>query len=125
MKLQPRHRRAIAALLAGTVEDAARTVGVTERTIYNWLNDSEFAAALAAAETDALANAARLMAGGAEKAIAALTDVIDNAIDNREKIAAARAFLSSLPNVRLLGSIEAKLAKLLGEDSDSENVEAG
>lgn len=113
MNLAPRHHQAIITLLTGTVADAARASGVTERTVYNWLTDPDFAAALAEAESAAVAAVARVMAGGAEKAARALLDVLDDPeATRRERIAAARAYLSSLPPIRLLGSIEERIDAL-------------
>lgn len=120
MKLSYKHRRAIAGLLTlDTIAQAAENAGVTERTVYNWLNNADFRQALAEAEAQAVAEAARQMAAGAKKAVAALVEVIDDPeATNRERIAAASSFLAHLPQVRLLGSIEERLAR--AERGDTE-----
>ena len=45
-KLKPKQEEAIAALLTNrTVEDAARAVKITPRTLHRWLNETDFEAA--------------------------------------------------------------------------------
>ncbi len=53
--LTPRKRRALAALLTEpTVKAAATRAGVSRETVYKYLGDSEFQAALAVAQSSAL-----------------------------------------------------------------------
>jgi NADPH-dependent ferric siderophore reductase len=113
-KLPTKKRRAIAALLVTpSVKSAAQVAEISERTLHRWLKDTGFQAALAEAEAEAVAQAARQMAGGANEAVIALRQVLRNpAATPREKIAAASAYLSHLPKIRLLGSIEQALERL-------------
>ena len=115
--ISPQQNRAIAALLSGTVEDAATVAGVTERTIYRWLNLPAFRQALASAEAEAVSHAARLMAGHVSGAILALAAVLADAeATHGERTAAARALLNALPNVRMVGSIESAIEELRNRD---------
>jgi len=114
-KLSARQNRAVTALLtSSTIRAAAQVAKVGYRTLNRWLaEDEDFKQALIDAEAEALAQAARAMSTGASRAVQTLLAVIDDPVaTNSERIAAARSFLALLPNVRLLGSIEAKLAKL-------------
>lgn len=114
--LKANQARALESLLTfGNITTAAEAAGVTRRTIHRWLAEPEFKTALANAEAAALAAVARAMAGNASKATAALVAILDNPeASDRDKIAAARVLLGSLPNIRLLGSIESQLAELRG-----------
>ena len=60
VNLSVNQRRAIGALLeCSRIEDAADRAGVTDRTIYRWLQDPFFVAELRQAETTALGDAIR------------------------------------------------------------------
>ena len=78
ISLRPRQTAAIAALLnTGKVTDAAAAGGVTTKTIYAWLREPDFSAALRAAEADALRGLSRRLAGLGEAAADALRDALD------------------------------------------------
>jgi len=114
VSLRPNQAKALESLLTtGNLTTAAEAAGVSRRTLHRWLNEPAFRLALATAEAEALAAVARSMAFNADKAAAALVSILDapEATD-RDKIAAAKAFLASLPTVRLLGSIEGQLSEL-------------
>lgn len=120
-KIAPKKRRAITAFLeTGSTAEAAEAANVTQRTVQRWLQDPTFAQALAEAEAGELANTARLMAGNAVKAAGALVEVLEDTESSRkERIAAAKVFLTSLPNLRLLGSLEQKILDLEQGDYDN------
>ncbi len=76
--LRPRQVAAIASLLAtGKVPDAATAGGVSTKTVYAWLKQPDFAAALRAAEGDALRGLSRRLAGLGNAAADALSDALD------------------------------------------------
>lgn len=76
--LRPRQVAAIAALLAtGKIGDAAAAGGVSSKTIYAWLKQPDFSAALRAAEGEALRSLARRLAGLGGAAADALRDALD------------------------------------------------
>lgn len=121
--LTRRQRRAISALLTyPTVEAAAAACGLARQTLFRYLADDRFKLALAQAETEAIAQAARQMAGGASEAVAALRQVLENPDSTPgERIKAARALLAALPSLRLLGSIEQRLSDLQGESNETDD----
>ena len=54
-KLTPRQKAVIAELLTGSkIVDACENVGVAERTVYRWLNDTLFTSELRKAELQVL-----------------------------------------------------------------------
>lgn len=76
--LRPRQTAAIAALLAsGKVTDAATAGGVTTKTVYAWLRQPDFSAALRTAESEALRGLSRRLAGLGDAAADALRDALD------------------------------------------------
>jgi hypothetical protein len=117
--IKRRQRRAILTLLSEpTIKGAAKAAKIGEKTLHRWLaEDEEFKAELAEAEAQALGQTARVMGANADIAVSSLLLVLaDPGATNSEKTQAARAYLASLPPIRLLGSIEARLAELLGEN---------
>lgn len=113
--LSPQQHKAIQVLVeTGSITDAAEAANRERRTVYLWLKQPEFQHALQAAEAQALTLLATRMANDGNKAAAALVDVLDDSEStNSEKIAAARVILGNLPPLRLLGSIESQIAKLM------------
>lgn len=121
--LTTKQRRTIIALLEQpTTEAAAKSAGVTSRTIRRWFDDPAFVDALRQAESEAVSAAARQLAGGASEAAAALRSVLtDPNATAAAKSGAARAILASLPPIRLLSVIENRLdlLELLKNDNDT------
>lgn len=75
--MKPRQTKAVAALLTGaTIEDAALTAGVSKRSLYTWLKDTEFSEALKKAEASALDEVGRRLVGLANTAIDTLSNVM-------------------------------------------------
>ena len=111
----PRQARAIEALLtAPTIDQAAESAGVARRTIYRWLDDAGFRAALSAAEGKNLDRVTRRLLLLADKALNALESVLD---DPRQagagnKRLAAQAVLDQVVKLRELRNVEQRLASL-------------
>jgi hypothetical protein len=77
MTLKPRQYKAIQALMTcRTLEDAAKVVKVTPRTLRNWLNDPEFLAELYKVEAAMLDETRRRLAAGRSQALDTLEDLI-------------------------------------------------
>jgi hypothetical protein len=113
--LSTKQQRAIVALLgSSSVQEAAKTARVGERTLHRWLKENRaFQQALAAAEAEAIAQAGRQLAGAAGESAAALIAILqDKEAKDRDKISAALGLLSNLPKVREWSSLEAKLLEL-------------
>jgi ABC-type transporter Mla subunit MlaD len=109
-----RQRKALPLLVVNpNLAEVADIVGVTERTIFRWLNDPSFHIALRAAEGEAI-NAAtlRLLALG-DKAITVLEGIIDDQGEaTNQRRLAAQAVLDYLLKLRELRNIEERIASL-------------
>lgn len=96
-----------------TVTAAAAQAKVTTRTIYRWLTDPDFKAALAAAEANVLAVTTRAVMA----VMLAAVDTLKAAIDDPEaghgvKVRAADLLLVHAPRLYELRTLEARLAAL-------------
>ena len=105
-------QRAIPALLGNkTVEQAAQQAGVSTRSLYRWLAEPVFAAALRSAEGELLAAAVRSLAGLQAEAIATLHSAL-SAPKVADKIKAATALLNYGVQLRQTYVLEQRLAAL-------------
>ena len=120
--LRPEQQAAIRTLLTGTVEEAAKAAGRTRTTIYRWLREPEFKAALAEAEGEALAALSRELVHLGDKAAKALEAVFDNPKETGSvKVRAASVTLSQILKLRELYLLERRVAKIekdLGDAGD-------
>ena len=108
-----RQRKAITALLTtGDKNQAAEAAGVSRRTLYRWLHQAEFRAALQLAETEALDELSRELVRLAGKAARTLERAMDSAELDNARIRAADIVLSRLLQLRELVTIEQRLAAL-------------
>lgn len=110
----PAQRRLLAALLVSrNVREACKAAGIAERTAYSWLADSQFAAALAALEGQAIDEAARRLVQLTGSALDVLEAVLsDEAAPRSVRVRAAVAVLDELLKLRELRNVEARLAAL-------------
>ena len=89
MKIRARHRQAIELLSSGVaIGECADQVGVTSRSIFNWLEDDDFSKLLRARESEKIKrlNTKYLMAS--EKALVVLLDGLESE-DERIRIRSA------------------------------------
>ena len=99
--LSTNQARAIQALLAcATIEKAAEQAGLSGRTVYRYLNDPTFKAALRARQDQAIAAAVAALAGLAGDAIETLRGVLGDAEASRG--VQTRAALGVLDHVKRL-----------------------
>lgn len=92
--LTKRQRAAIAAILSTpTLQQAADQVGVTRRTLYRWLNQAEFRAALAEAQSDALGVVVARLAGLLGKALDVIGLDLGLGVDGKVRLRAALGIL--------------------------------
>jgi hypothetical protein len=114
VSLRANQRRAIEVLLkSGSVSKAAEAAHVSRNTLHRWMREPAFAAALAAAEADALANLSRRLVDLGDKA----TDTLEEAMAYDPKapgarVAAANSVLANLLKVRELAMLENRVAAL-------------
>lgn len=112
--LKPRQLQAIEALLSSdTVPSAAKACGVPVRTLYNWLEEPAFIAALRRAENRVIDEAARRLARVTGKAIAALEAVLDDPASHPGvRVRAALGILEQTLKVRSARDLDERLSAL-------------
>lgn len=112
--LTPRQQRTVAALLAArNVREAAKQVKVPERTVYTWLNEPRFRAALYEAEGHLIDSATRRLLAHQDVALTVILHIMadkENAASVRLK--AAQAVLDQLLKLRELRNVEQRLTSL-------------
>lgn len=112
--LSAKQRRAIAALLTEPDMTAvAKAAGVSRDTLYRWLADAPFQAAVRDAEAGAIAAVSRSLVRLAERAAATLDGAMtDPAAASSTKVRAADIVLARLLQVRELVVLETRVAEL-------------
>lgn len=109
--LDPRHR---------TQEAACAAVGVPERTLQNWLLDPDFVAALRQAEGAAIDESVRRLVSVSEAADATIVSIMsDKSNSPGVRLRAAGMVKDQLIGLRTLRNIEARLAALERDDTES------
>lgn len=121
--LSANQTRAIAALLgARDVRDAAKQSGISERTIFRWLNDSAFQSAMQEAEAQAIAQAVRRLAALCGLALDTLESVMKSKSASASvKVRAADVVLGRLLVFKDLRDISERLERLESLLGDLEN----
>lgn len=110
--LTAQQRRAVRALLTcKTMAEAAISAQVSERTLYRWLQDADFRAALFSAEGELIDGATRRLLRLQDAAIDVLDDLL-KAEGDGVKLRAAQTVLDHLLRLRELRDIETRLASL-------------
>ena len=112
--LTPRQLRAIHALLTHpTVTAASVVLGVAPSTLYRWLSEPLFRAALAQAEGEAVAAAGRRLAALAETALDTVADVMaDPTTPAPVRVRACEVILNNLLRYREIIAFESRLTAL-------------
>lgn len=119
--LTPKQRGAISALLtAPNVVEAAKIAGVSTASIYRWLDESAFSAALSEAQGRAIDAAVRSLTALAERAIGVIQAALDDpAASHGVRLRAAGLALEMLLRLRDSHDVEQRLAALEGRDAES------
>lgn len=114
--MTPNQRKALAALLScNSRAAAARQCGLSMRTLQNYEQDPEFAAALEAGRREMLADAAHRMAAGYSQTVDALQDLaLNESTADAARVAAARALLEYGLKFAEISDINRRLDKLEG-----------
>lgn len=111
--LTPRQTLAIASLLAsGKVSDAAAAADVAPKTVYTWLKQPEFQAALSAATADTLRRLAARLAGLGDAAADALGDALDSEQPVAIRLRAADLVTQRTPALVQLVDLADRIARL-------------
>ncbi len=112
--LPSKQRKAVTALLTEPdTTAAAKAAGVSRDTLYRWLAEPAFQAALRDAEANAIAAVSRALVRLAERAAATLDGAMtDPAAASSTKVRAADIVLARLLQVRELVALETRVAEL-------------
>lgn len=111
--IRPNQMKAIEIMLsAGNIDEAAAAAGVARQTVYRWLKEPDFIEAMGMAESEALRLAATRFAGAVEVALDTILDILNNSQSDKNRLAAARAILSSLQAIRDMAVLEARIEAL-------------
>ena len=112
--LTPKQRKAVEALLTtGEVAAAAQAAGVSRESVYRWLKQPAFLAAVREAEARAIDDLSRLLVRLGRTATATLAKAMnDAAAPWATRVRAADAVLSRLLQLRELATLEARVAEL-------------
>ena len=113
-KLKPKQEEAILALLSNrTVEDAARVVKITPRTLYRWLNEPAFEAAYRQTRGTALRQCTARLQQISSAAVSVLARVMtDAATPAAVKVRAADSVLHHAAKASEIEDLEARVAEL-------------
>lgn len=122
-ELTPKQLRAVQALLtAKSIDDAATTAGVGARTLYRWLTEQPFKAALATAEGELLDAATRRLLGLQDAAIETFDDILKSASASQAlRLRAAQSVLDYLLKLREQRDVEHRLQALEAALGDGKN----
>lgn len=114
--LTPRQRKAVAALLTtGDVSAAAREAGCGKVTLYRWLKQPAFLAAVREAEAAALDELSRMLVRLGRTAAGTLAKAMSDATTPwPTRVRAADASLARLLQLRELATLEARVTELEG-----------
>lgn len=108
-----KQQKAITALLTErTTTAAAKKAGIAERTLYTWLNEPDFRAALRSAEKDILDGVTRRLSAGQTLALDTLEKLVKSARHESTKLRASVAWLEMSLKFRDMQDIEERLTAL-------------
>lgn len=108
-----KQQKAITALLSErTGRDAAKVAGVSEKTLYTWLADKDFRAALRSAEADILETVTRRLSAGQTLALDTLEKLIQSARHESTKLTACVSWLNMFIKYRDMKDIDERLTAL-------------
>jgi transposase-like protein len=113
-RLRPRQRRAVEALLTtGDVSAAAKDSGVSRESLYRWMKQPAFLAAVREAEAAALDELSRMLVRLGRTAVGTLAKAMsDPKAPWPTRVRAADASLARLLQLRELATLEARVTEL-------------
>ena len=113
-KLKPKQEEAIPALLSNrTIEEAARAVKVTPKTLYRWLKEPEFDAAYRQARRDAFGQCVARLQHASSAAVSVMLKVLtDSSAPASARLRAADMVVTHSAKAIEIEDIEARVAEL-------------
>jgi len=113
-KYPRKHEEAVLALLAhSTVPEAARAVGIGERTLWKWMQREDFREAYRKARAEVVRHAVAQVQRGMGKAVETLVEVMeDKGAPQGSRVSAAKAMLDLGLRAVEFEELEARLTKL-------------
>ncbi len=112
-RLTSKQNRAITALVSSRgIRQASQVTEIPERTLYRWLRQPAFRAALTEAESLAVEHAARRITALSDQAVNVLEHAMSDRTPMTIRLRAAQSVLEYLLKLRELVSIEERLARL-------------
>jgi hypothetical protein len=113
----PNHKKADDALLlaiacGATVENAARQIGLHERTVYRRIKSPDFQRKLRVLRADMLGRTSAALTAAATEAVRTLLDLQKPGVQAAVRLGAARAILEIGAKVRETVELEARIAAL-------------
>jgi hypothetical protein len=113
-KLKPKQEEAIPALLSNrTVEEAARAVKVTPKTLYRWLKEAEFDAAYRQARRDAFGQCVARLQHASSAAVSVMLKILtDSSAPPSARLRAADMVVTHSAKAIEIEDIEARVAEL-------------
>ena len=112
--MKPKQEEAIIALLSNRgVEDAARAVKITPRTLYRWLNEPEFDKAYRKARRAAFGQATARLQQMSGAAVATLGKMmVDQTVPPSTRVRAAEVIINNAARAIELEDVEARVGEL-------------
>lgn len=108
--------------IGSTVRDACKTTGCAESTGYRISNDPLFSLRVSEIRTRVTDAAVGRQSAAASSAVNVLREILENkASDPKDRIASAKAILSSLLNLTEMGEMRRRLDKLERREMRDEN----
>lgn len=113
-ELNAKQRRAVAALLtAGDASAACAAAGISRDTLYRWMKQPAFLAAVRAAEADALDALSRSLVTLGQSAVGTLAATMaDPGVPPATRVRAADSVLARLLQVRTVANLEERVAAM-------------
>jgi transposase len=120
--LTRKQTKAISALLAcQTIAEAAEMAGVSDRTIYRWIEMPEFRGALRTAAHETIGETVRRLAAGRDEALNTLYRLMTGAERESDQRLAAATWLQVDRDTQRLEEIEQRLTVLEAEVSNGKH----
>ena len=126
-KLTRKAEQAVAALLQfPTIPEAAKAAGVSERTLYGWLQEEGFREQYRSARTEVVRHAVTMVQRASGEAVEVLRDVMNSPESpTSSRVSAAKTILELALKAVELEDLESRLEALAGEKGNGRHRRSG